>query len=95
MDYLENYNKDVKAIAASFDFNQRLEAARITLAKELQPPPPVLQIDNMGMNPVTICTEGNISVIKGIAKSRKSFAVAMFTAAAISDKPIYRKFISF
>jgi len=94
MDYLENYNKDVKAIAASFDFNQRLEAARITLTNELKPPPPVVQIDNMGMNPVTIFTEGNISVIKGIAKSRKSFAVAMFTAAAISDNPIYRKFIS-
>jgi len=94
MNYLENYNKDVKAIAASFDFNQRLEAARITLTNELKPPPPVLQIDNMGINPVTICTEGNISVIKGIAKSRKSFVVAMLTAVALSDTPLYRKFIS-
>lgn len=94
MNYLENYNKDVKQIAASLDFNQKLEAARITLNEELKPPPPVLQIDNMTEHPVTICTEGNISVIKGIAKSRKSFLVAMLTAAALSDLVIYRKFIS-
>lgn len=92
--YLESYKKEVLEIAASFDFNQRLESARITLNNELKPPPPVIQIDNNTMHHVTICTEGNISVIKGIAKSRKSFAVAMLTAAALSDKPIYRKFIS-
>lgn len=92
--YLENFKSDIKQIAASLDFNQRLEAARITLNSELKPPPPVLQIDNFSQYPVTICTEGNISVIKGIAKSRKSFVVGILTAAALSDNPIFRKFIS-
>lgn len=94
MNYLENYNNDVNKIASSLDFEQKLESARVSLSNKLTPPPPVLQIDNMSEHPVTICTEGNISVIKGIAKSRKSFLVAMLTAASLSDKIIYRKFIS-
>jgi len=94
MNYLENYNNDVIKIASSLNFEQKLESARVSLSNKLTQPPPVLQIDNMSEHLVTICTEGNISVIKGIAKSRKSFLVAMLTAASISDKIIYQKFIS-
>jgi len=70
-----------------------LEKARVSLAEKLEPPPPVLQIDNKTMNAITIFTKGNISVIKGRAKARKSFAVAMLAAAAISKDAIYSKFI--
>ena len=93
-DYLNKYNQDVKQVADSLDFVSRLESARITLNAEIKPPPPVLQIESDFTQPVTICTEGNISVIKGRAKARKSFAIAMFTAAACSDLIIYRKFVS-
>lgn len=93
-DYLNDFKKDVENIKESLDIPKKLDLSRISLDNELKPPPPVIQIDNMTEYPVTIFTEGNISVIKGIAKSRKSFAVAMFTAAALSDYPIYRKFIS-
>lgn len=93
-DYLSKYNKDVKQVADSLDFVSRLESVRITLNADIKPPPPVLQIESDFAQPITICTEGNISVIKGRAKARKSFAIAMFTAAACSDFVIYRKFIS-
>jgi hypothetical protein len=84
----------LKELKADLNFEDKLEAARITLGNKLPKPPPVLQIDNLTMEPVTIATEGNISVIKGRAKTRKSFAVAMLTAAAISSDKLYNKFIS-
>lgn len=84
----------LKEVAADLNFANKLESARITISKDIKPPPPVIQIDNMEMYPVTIMTEGNISVIKGRAKARKGFAVAMFTAAALSDEKVYHKFIS-
>lgn len=92
--YLESYKQEVTQIAESLDFENKLESCRITLSAELKPPPPVLQIESEFSQPVTICTEGNISVIKGRAKARKSFAIAMFTAAACSDLVIYRRFVS-
>ena len=92
--YLESYKKEVQQVADSLDFVKKLESARISLTAELKPPPPVLQIESDFAQPVTICTEGNISVIKGRAKARKSFAIAMFTAAACSDLVIYRRFVS-
>ena len=71
---------------------QLLSKARILINEEIKPPPPVIQIDNLTAKPVTIMTEGNISVIQGKAKARKSFAVAMLTAASLSDIWIYKKF---
>jgi hypothetical protein len=92
MDYLNNF-KDSQNEVINNQPDKLLEAARITLSETIKPPPPVIQIDNMGVNPITIFTEGNISVIKGRAKARKSFAVAMLAAASISKDIIYRKFI--
>jgi len=69
-----------------------LKKHRITISANIDPPPPVLQIDNLTEFPITIFTEGNLSVISGKAKARKSFAVAMLTAATVSDNWIYRKF---
>lgn len=92
--YLESYKKEVQVIADSLDFASKLESCKITLSSQLKPPPPVIQIESDFAQPITICTEGNISVIKGRAKARKSFAIAMFTAAACSDLVIYRRFVS-
>jgi hypothetical protein len=51
------------------------------------PPPPLAwgQMDTDG-SPIILGTLGNFSVIIGKAKSRKSFAVAIATAAALSGK---------
>jgi len=92
-----NYLKDLKESQNEVIENQPqklLEAARITLNETIAKPPPVIQIDNMTVNDITILTEGNISIIKGRAKTRKSFAVAMLSASAISNEKIYRKFTS-
>lgn len=94
MNYLDQYKTEVKQVADSLDFAAKLESCRIKPDANIKPPPPVIQIDNQQLHPVTICTEGNISVIKGRAKARKGFALAMITAAAVSDSIIYRKFIS-
>lgn len=92
-DYLTQFEEDAKMIEESQPF-MLLEKARITLDNEIKPPPPVIQVDNLSVKPVTIFTEGNISVIQGKAKARKSFAIAMLTAASLSDSWIYRKFRS-
>jgi len=86
--------EDLKQLTDSFDFGKKLESARITLVDKLPKPPPVLLIKDDKYEPVTVGTKGNISVIKGRAKSRKSFATAMLTAATVSDTPIYGKIFS-
>lgn len=93
---IESYKKDAEKIVEwqPSNFLDILESARIFPDKELKPPPPVIQIDNNSVYPITIFTEGNVSVIQGKAKARKSFAVAMFVAASLSDSWIYRKFRS-
>jgi hypothetical protein len=92
-EYLDKLEEDrAKVIKSQPEI--MLESSRITLNGEIKPPPPVIQVDNLSPYPITIFSEANISVIKGRAKSRKSFAIAMLTAAAVSDAIIYRKFIS-
>lgn len=93
MEYLDSFKEDVKKVEQSQP-EIMLESARITIDKDIKPPPPVIQIDNLSVYPVTIFTEGNISVIKGKAKARKSFALAMITAASLSDQSVCKKFIS-
>jgi hypothetical protein len=90
MNYQEQYKKDAEQVIQSQP-EKLLESARITITNELKPPPPVIQVDNLTMKPITIMTKGNISVIQGKAKARKSFVVAILTAASLSDSWIYKK----
>jgi hypothetical protein len=92
--YIENFKQDAEKVVEMSQPELLLEKARITLDEEIKPPPPVIQVDNLCAKPVTIMTEGNISVIQGKAKARKSFAIAMLTAASLSDSWIYKKFRS-
>lgn len=94
MTVLEKYTQKLVDVGGELDARALLESVRIDLNQEIKPPPPVIQIDDKGLHPVTIMTEGNISVIQGKAKARKSFAVAMLTASALSNVEIYRKFTS-
>jgi hypothetical protein len=93
MNLIEKYTGKIETLEFELDAEALLKSVRIDLSREIKPPPPVIQIDNKDAKPVTIFTEGNISVIQGKAKARKSFAVAMFTAAAISNQTIYRRII--
>lgn len=92
-EYAEEFEDDALKVTKEPEEQIMLQSVQIRFDAEIKPPPPVIQIDNMEINPVTIFTEGNISVIKGRAKARKSFAVAMFVASALSDAKLYRKFI--
>ena len=94
MKELEKYQNNLREIGGELDAETMLKSVQIDLSIEIKPPPPVIRIDDCNERHVTIFTEGNISVIQGKAKARKSFAVAMFSACAISDRPIYRKFVS-
>ena len=69
-----------------------LKKHRITTKNDIKAPPYVVQIDNKTEYPLTIFTEGNLSVISGKAKARKSFAVAMFAASTISGEWLYKTF---
>ena len=99
MTYLESFEHSQKEFTENDkkireeELKLKLSKAQIKLEDEIKPPPPVIQLDNQGLHPVTIFTEGNLSVIQGKAKVRKSFAVAMLAACAVSDSAIYRKFI--
>ncbi|MEO9146192.1 MAG: hypothetical protein ABI237_11620 [Ginsengibacter sp.] len=57
----------------------------INLSEKLEPPPIAMQIIWEG-KPVTLFTKGNFSIITGAAKSRKSFLISLFMAAAISGR---------
>ena len=93
MNYIQQLEQDQKMIIESQP-DKMLESARISINDKLKPPPPVIQVDNKTVYPVTIFTEGNISVIQGKAKARKSFAVAILTAASLSDTWLFEKFRS-
>ena len=93
-DYFNQFERDSKDVSNLINPSKILESARITLNEEIKPPPPVIQVDNLSVYPITIMTEGNISVIQGKAKARKSFAVAMLVASSLSDGYIYKKFRS-
>lgn len=99
MTYLESFERNQKEFTESDkkiheeEIKSKLSKAQIKFEDEIKPPPPVIQLDNQGLMPVTIFTEGNLSVIQGLSGVRKSFAVAMLTACASSDQAIFRKFI--
>lgn len=62
---------------------ERLEAHRGDLTKDVPPPSPLLLY-----NGVPIWTEGNVSVISGMAKTKKSFALTLLVAAFLTDATI-------
>jgi hypothetical protein len=69
-----------------------LDKARVSITEEITTPLDCLMVDAIDSH-VPIGTLGNISMVTGIAKSKKTFLVSSITAAFISEKPIL-KFIS-
>jgi len=59
-----------------------IKNCKLDLSEELAPPPVAFQIIEDG-KPITLFTKGNFSIVTGAAKSRKTFLVSMFMAAAI------------
>lgn len=92
MNYIEQFKQDQARIQESLDIPGKLAKSQIKLSAEIKPPPPVMQIDDGREYMTTIFTEGNISLMQGQAKARKSFAIGMIIAAAISQNMIYNKF---
>ena len=70
-----------------------LKNAQINTKDKIERVPALMSIID-GLNQIDIMTEGNISIIKGKAKARKSFAVAMLVGSYLSKVPYYRTFIS-
>lgn len=64
-----------------------LEKYLVRATDEIPPPPIALKI-----NDTIFGTLGNISMITGKAKSRKSFYLTILTACFVSDEPIYQNF---
>ncbi|MCX6268234.1 MAG: AAA family ATPase [Bacteroidetes bacterium] len=69
-----------------------LDKARVSITDEITIPLDCLMIENDDSN-IQIGTLGNISMVTGIAKSKKTFLVSSITAALVSGKPVL-KFIS-
>ena len=68
-----------------------LAKAQINTKDKIERVPAVMAIIE-GLNTIDVMTEGNISIIKGRAKSRKSFAVAMLIGSYLSSLPLFRTF---
>lgn len=73
---------DVEAVKV-FDVRKAAAAALIDTQKKVNRPPTILSI-RQGTREIKLCTLGNLSVVSGKAKSRKTFLTTMLTAAAIS-----------
>jgi|WetSurMetagenome_2_1015567.scaffolds.fasta_scaffold07045_3 hypothetical protein len=69
-----------------------LDKARVSITEEITSPLDCLMVDTVD-SPIPIGTLGNISMVTGIAKSKKTFLVSAITASLISEKPIL-KFVS-
>ncbi len=59
-----------------------INRCKINLSEILSPPPIAMQIKNENI-PITLFTKGNFSIVTGPAKSRKTFLISMFMAAAV------------
>ena len=58
--------------------------------EDIPPPQFILHLDSGGeVSP--ICSLGNISVIQGKAKSRKTFLISLLAAAALGGKKLFNK----
>ena len=67
-----------------FDVRRAAEAALINTKKKVPKPPTCIALRQGLGKEIGICTLGNISLLAGKAKSRKTFLSSMVTAAAIS-----------
>ena len=73
-----------------------LERARIDLNKNIERPPVVLEIKEVGLYDVKnirLFTLGNFSAITGKAKSKKTFLMGIFASSLINNKHFYDKFV--
>lgn len=68
---------------------EKIEQYRVKVTDEIPPPPIAMKI-----NETVFGTLGNISMITGKAKSRKSFYLGVLTACFVSGEPIYQTFTS-
>jgi hypothetical protein len=73
--------------------NELLEESQVNTDKKLDKLPAVFSVIDQGKE-IDIFTEGNISVIKGKAKARKSFAISMIVGSFLSDTFKFNKFKS-
>lgn len=69
---------------AVFDVARAAAAALIDTSKKVKKPPTCVSIRQGFGKEIGICTLGNISVLSGKAKSRKTFLKSMLTASVIS-----------
>lgn len=67
-----------------------LESVRIELKQEIQEPPICMEVIGRD-NKTGIATLGNFSLLKGKAKSRKTFATTIFMAALVRNSEIMGK----
>lgn len=59
----------------------------------IEAPPTVLGIRRKDLKIAPIFTAGNISVIKGKAKSKKTYLLSMFTSSAVSNNEIFTNIV--
>lgn len=93
-------NIDINSITEDFEqpvksegdeIKELLVTAQINTDVHIHKAPSLLSVID-SMNDVDIFTEGNISVIKGKAKARKSFATAMILAGYLNKNGLYETF---
>lgn len=81
---------DLNDLAEKIDFAELLAGVEVRQTDVIPRPPTCLFVEEKGERSV-LGTLGNFSFIKGKAKSRKSFAVGVAVAAALSSGPLVLK----
>jgi hypothetical protein len=72
---------------------ERFESLKVDVTKELAPPEVCLHLLSEG-EPIILTTLGNLSLINGQAKSKKTFLVSIALAAACSNNSVLGRFRS-
>ena len=83
-------NLKPKDIKSQTDWEEKLEAVRIRPTDQIDKPPACLVIEKDGKQS-TVATSGNLSVVTGRAKSRKTFVVSFAVAAAVAGQLILER----
>lgn len=89
-----NFHDEYKYEDESENLLNELKECLITFESNITKPPTILSIRNeFDFKEISIMTSGNISVIKGKAKSKKTYLLKMFASTLIKNFEVFRNIV--
>ena len=88
---LDSYETSVPLISPQNELLNELNECKIDALEDIPPPDVAWEIKGNSLEFIIIGTHGNFSVVKGKAKSKKSFLINMAIAAAVGQKLLHNR----